>query len=204
MTGRRAPARSSRSGPEGVTEVWTRESIDFPNGLAVSPDGRELWVLESTPGRLVRFAIRPDGTAGSREVLVELPGTVPDGIAFAADGSVVIACYRPDVVLRWRADLGVQILAADSEGTALAAPTNCVFYGPDLASIAVPNLGRWHVTRFTRARAIRRSAVLPHGCATRRVTTQEGSTMGEFDGRSVLVTGGALGIGRGHRADLRP
>ena len=134
--------------PGGATETWTRESIDFPNGLAVSPDGREVWVLESTPGRLVRFAVRADGTAGSREVLVELPGTVPDGIAFATDGSVVIACYRPDVVLRWRADTGVEVLAGDPEGTALAAPTNCVFYGPDLATIAVPNLGRWHVTRF--------------------------------------------------------
>lgn len=134
--------------PGQGTEVWTRESMDFPNGLAVSPDGAELWVLESTPGRLVRFAIGADGQAGRREVLVELPGTVPDGISFATDGSVVIACYRPDAVLRWRADLGVQLLAHDPEGTALAAPTNCVFYGPGLESIAVPNIGRWHVTRF--------------------------------------------------------
>jgi gluconolactonase len=140
------PGDAVRAG--GATEIWTRESRDFPNGLAVSPDGRELWVLESTPGRLVRFAIRPDGTAGGREVLVDLPRTVPDGIAFATDGSVVIACYRPDVVLRWRADIGVQVLASDPEGTALAGPTNCVFYGPGRATIAVPNIGRWHVTRF--------------------------------------------------------
>ena len=39
-------------------------------------------------------------------------------------------------------------MAGDPEGTALAAPTNCVFYGPGLATIAVPNIGRWHVTRF--------------------------------------------------------
>lgn len=134
--------------PGGRTEIWTRESLDFPNGLAVAPDGRALWVLESTPGCLVRFAIRPDGTAGGREVLIELPGTVPDGLAFATDGSVVIACYRPDVVFRWRVDLGVQIVAEDPEGTALAGPTNCAFYGPGLATIAVPNIGRWHVTRF--------------------------------------------------------
>ena len=134
--------------PDGETRIWARESVDFPNGLAVSPDGRELWVLESTPGRLVRFAIRADGRAGELEVLVELPGTVPDGIAFATDGSVVIACYRPDVVLRWRADIGVQVLVHDPEGTAIAAPTNCVFYGPGLDRIAVPNIGRWHVTGF--------------------------------------------------------
>jgi sugar lactone lactonase YvrE len=107
-----------------------------------------LWVLESTPGRLVRIPILADGSAGPREVLVDLPETVPDGIAFASDGSVVIACYRPDAVLRWRADLGIELLAHDPEGTELAAPTNCVFHGPDRSQIAVPNIGRWHVTTF--------------------------------------------------------
>lgn len=133
----------------GRASVWTSESLDFPNGLAVSPDGSELWVLESTPGRLVRYAIRGDGSAGPRQVVVDLPGTVPDGVAFATDGSVVIACYRPDVVLRWSASAGVEVLAIDPEGVHLAAPTNCVFSGPDLATIVVPNIGRWHVTRFS-------------------------------------------------------
>lgn len=134
--------------PSGLTQVWSRSTLDFPNGLAVSPDGRELWILESTPGRLVRLRIEDDGSAGPREVLAELPDTVPDGLAFAADGSVVIACYRPDAVLRWRADLGIEVLAHDPEGTALAAPTNCVFHGPGLSQIAVPNIGRWHITNF--------------------------------------------------------
>jgi gluconolactonase len=134
--------------PDGHTEMFTTESVDFPNGLAVSSDGRELWVLESTPGRLVRFAIGADGRAGPLRVVEEFPGTVPDGIAFAIDGSAVIACYRPDIVFRWRPDGPPELLAADPEGTAIAAPTNAAFYGPDLASIAVPNIGRWHVTTF--------------------------------------------------------
>ena len=134
--------------PDGRTELFSTESIDFPNGLAVSPDGRELWVLESTPGRLVRFDTGRDGRAGTRRVVAEFPGTVPDGIAFAADGSAVIACYRPDIVFRWRPDGPPELLAADPEGTALAAPTNAAFFGPDLGSIAVPNIGRWHVTTF--------------------------------------------------------
>ncbi len=134
--------------PDGSTTLFSGESVDFPNGLAVSPDGKELWVVESTPGRLVRFAIKGDGTAGPREVVAELPGTVPDGIAFATDGSAVIACYRPDIVFRWRPDGPPELLAADPEGTAIAAPTNAAFFGPDLAFIAVPNIGRWHVTTF--------------------------------------------------------
>jgi gluconolactonase len=116
--------------------------------LALTPDGRELWVLESTPGRLVAFDIAMDGSAGPRRVLVELPGTVPDGLAFTADGSVVIACYRPDRIYRWSARHGLEILGDDPEGTVLAAPTNVAFTGPDLDTILVPNIGRWHVTRF--------------------------------------------------------
>jgi len=130
----------------GRTSLWSTDSIDFPNGCAVSPDGESLWVLESTPGRLVRIPILNDGSAGQREILVDLPGTVPDGITFATDGSVVIACYRPDVVLRWRSDLGVEVLASDPEGTVVAGPTNCVFYGPGLSRIAFPNIGRWHIS----------------------------------------------------------
>lgn len=132
----------------GETRLWTDETVDFPNGLAVTPDGAELWVLESTPGRLVAFDIRPDGRAGPRRLLAELPGTVPDGIAFATDGSILIACYRPDMVLCWHAGEGLQVVGEDPEGTILAAPTNCAFVGPELDTILVPNIGRWHVTRF--------------------------------------------------------
>ncbi len=130
------------------TRVWSLGSRDVPHGLAVTPDGREVWVLESTPGALVAYDILPGGEAGRRRVVVDLAGNVPDGIAFAVDGSVVIACYRPDIVYRWRADLGLEVLAHDPEGTALAAPTNVVFTGPGRDTILVPNIGRWHVTRF--------------------------------------------------------
>lgn len=132
----------------GTAEVWTDESRDFPNGMALSPDGSTLYVAESTPGRLVQIAIRPDGTPGGRTVLADLPGIVPDGVAVAADGSLIIACYRPDVVLQWRADYGLRTVAEDPEGTVLAAPTNAVFVGPNLDVIVVPNIGRWHLTRI--------------------------------------------------------
>lgn len=129
------------------TSVWA-ECPDFPNGLAVAPDGSAVWVLESTPGCLVAYDILPDGSAGPRRVIVELPGTVPDGLAFAADGSVLIACYRPDVVYRWSPSTGLETVVEDPEGTVIAAPTNVVFAGPDRDQVLVPNIGRWHVSRF--------------------------------------------------------
>lgn len=135
-------------GAGGEPAVWSRESRDFPNGVAFTPDASELWVLESTPPRLVAIPVEADGSAGPRRVVAELPGTVPDGLAFAEDGSVLIACYRPDVVLRWHPDSGLGVLAEDPEGTALAAPTNLIFVGSERRTVVVPNIGRWHLTSF--------------------------------------------------------
>ena len=137
-----------RVDPEGVTEVWSRESCDFPNGMCVSADGETLFVLESTPPALVSLAIHPDGSAGPRQVITTLPDTVPDGVALTTDGRFVIACYRPDAIYLVDSDGRRQLLAADPQGTALAAPTNVVFTGDDLTEMVVPNLGRWHLTRF--------------------------------------------------------
>jgi gluconolactonase len=134
--------------PSGRTELWTTESAAFPNGCAVTPDGSELWVLESNTPCLSRIAIRADGSAGKRSVVAALPGTVPDGLAFAADGSVLIACYRPDAILRWHPSSGLEVLAADPEGAVLAAPTNIAFFGPKLELAAVPNIAARFVTIF--------------------------------------------------------
>jgi gluconolactonase len=133
--------------PGGRTEVWTRESCDFPNGLAVAPDNSRLYVVESNPGRIVEIPIAPDGSASARRVLCELGRVVPDGVAVADDGSLVVACYRPDTIYRWHPDDGLTVLAHDPQGVVIAAPTNVAFTGDDLEMLVVPNLGRWHLTR---------------------------------------------------------
>jgi hypothetical protein len=42
----------------------------------------------------------------------------------------------------------LRTIAHDPKGTALAAPTNVAFTGPDLDVMVVPNIGRWHLTRI--------------------------------------------------------
>jgi gluconolactonase len=132
----------------GAPEVWSRESRNFPNGLALAADMSHLYVLESYPSALVKIEILPDGSAGPRTVLCELALAVPDGVAVAEDGSLFIACYRPDTIYRWHSDRGLAVFAEDPRGTILAAPTNIVFTGPARDSLVVPNLGRWHLTRL--------------------------------------------------------
>jgi gluconolactonase len=137
-----------RIAPGREPEVWTEASRNFPNGLALPPDGSRLYVLESLPGALVEVAIRPDGSAGERTLLCDLDPAVPDGVSLTEDGAFYIACYRPDAVLRWHGDEGLSVVAEDPRGTVLAAPTNIVFTGPERDVVVVPNIGRWHLTRF--------------------------------------------------------
>ncbi len=133
--------------PGGRAEVWSTASVAFPNGCCLSADGRKLIVAESVPAAIVEIDINPEGSAGARRVLCDLGVAVPDGVAATTDGGIAIACYRPDAIYHWHPQSGLRTLAADPRGTVLAAPTNVVFTGPDLATLVVPNLGRWHLSR---------------------------------------------------------
>jgi sugar lactone lactonase YvrE len=60
--------------------------IDFPNGMAISPDNRTLIISESFAGRLTAFDIDADGGLSNRRVFAENLG--PDGICLDAEGAV--------------------------------------------------------------------------------------------------------------------
>lgn len=134
--------------PDGSSAIWTDEACRFPNGLAVTPEGDAVYVIESNPlPRICRFEINKDGSAGERFVVVEFPADQwPDGMAIAADGSLIISCYRPDRIYLWKEGVGLSVLAEDPLAVILAAPTNVAFYGSKLDRLLSTNLGRWHLT----------------------------------------------------------
>ncbi|MGW0250397.1 SMP-30/gluconolactonase/LRE family protein [Nocardia goodfellowii] len=70
------------------------DDLAFPNGLAITPDGRTLVVAESYADQLTAFDIGSDGTLGNRRVWAKTPGDHPDGICFDAEGHL------------WYADVG--------------------------------------------------------------------------------------------------
>jgi sugar lactone lactonase YvrE len=51
----------------------------IPNGIALSPDERFLYVNARGPNRVMRFAIEADGSLGPAMKLIDLPGS-PDGM----------------------------------------------------------------------------------------------------------------------------
>jgi len=132
--------------PDGRTSVIDTQCAQFPNGCAVSPDGADLYVAMSlNPPRIVRIPIADGQKSGPVETVVQLPHTVPDGLAFCSDGSLLVACYRPDTIFRILPDGNVTVVMDDYEGTILGAPTNVCFGGPDLSVLFWANLGRWHI-----------------------------------------------------------
>jgi sugar lactone lactonase YvrE len=78
--------------PDGTTRV-VAEDLQFPNGMAITPDGATLLVSESFAGRITAFDIAPDGGLRDRRVWAE--GVAPDGICVDADGAVW--CGAPDI-----------------------------------------------------------------------------------------------------------
>src|ERR671919_449850 len=80
------------------------DDLAFPNGMAITADGRTLIVAESYAERLTAFDIGEDGGLGSRRVWAETPGDHPDGVCMDAEGAV------------WYADVGNQHCVRVREG----------------------------------------------------------------------------------------
>jgi gluconolactonase len=130
--------------PDGVSAIWDTQAAGFTNGMCLAPDGRALIVVESTPPLISRIPILDDGSAGTREVIVELPRTVPDGVAFDAEGALYISLYNPNIIYRYHGGR-LEALYDDWEQYILVAPTNIAFGGADMKTLLIANLCGWHL-----------------------------------------------------------
>jgi gluconolactonase len=131
--------------PGGGAELLRDDVSDFPNGLALSADGRWLYVVASQLPGVVRVELRNGISLGEPETVVELPGTVPDGLAFDVQGNLYISCYQPNRILRLAPDGALATLVEDPQGIVLFAPTNLAFCGADLHTLCVANLAARHL-----------------------------------------------------------
>ena len=77
----------------GQAPTLMAEDLQFPNGLAISPDGANLFLAETLAQRISVFNIQRDGRLGSRQILAELDGQ-PDGLCLDADGALWVALLR--------------------------------------------------------------------------------------------------------------
>jgi gluconolactonase len=133
------------------------DDLRRPNGVALSPDERTLYVANTAGEYLLAFALRPDGSVGERRDFAKLAGfrETASGPTSGADGIVVDRDGRVYVAT----SAGVEIFAAD--GTALGVialprqPQNLAFGGRDRAALYV--VGRGSVYRIpTQTRGVDR------------------------------------------------
>jgi gluconolactonase len=144
-------ARSSgcivRFDASGRGKVFLEGPQPFPNGMAMSADGRYLFIAQSHADNVLQVEIKPDGSAGHREVYVSGMERIPDGLAFDTAGNLYVSCYASDNIYRVSPKREVTLLAYDRAGTAIARPTNIAFGGPQRDELYIANLGRWHIGR---------------------------------------------------------
>lgn len=72
--------------PDGTARV-VADDLAFPNGMAVTADGRTLVVADSYRSQLVAFDIADDGSLSGRRVWADLGTDNPDGICLDAEGA---------------------------------------------------------------------------------------------------------------------
>jgi gluconolactonase len=77
------------------------DDLHYANGLVMSADGARLYVNESEAGRVISFAVAPDGSLSDRRLFVRVAmvdegsgaGAYPDGIKLGPDGNLWIGQY---------------------------------------------------------------------------------------------------------------
>ncbi len=135
--------------PDSTTRVLSATASAFTNGLCVSADGRTLYVVESTLPGISALTINEDGSVSDYRVLVELPGTVPDGLALDTEGRLYIGCWVPDAILVLAPEGKVETVVYDPERQMLNATTNIAFGGPGMRELYFANYGERHIGRLT-------------------------------------------------------
>jgi len=122
----------------GDASVVPGERLFYANGMAIRKDGT-LFVIDTfVQPRVVTIG------EGRVETYVELPGTVPDGLAFDDQGGLLISCFQPNRLLRVEPDGGeARVVIDDWTGQQLLSPTNIAFFGPQHKSLACASLLGW-------------------------------------------------------------
>ena len=109
--------------------------LAYPNGLAVTPDQKQLCLAESAHNRVLIYDLAPDGRLSNRRVLIDFlqksagdisgEDIVPDGMVFDAAGRLFVATWTGGVINVVELPSGKLLRQYDAGGKR---STNCHFH----------------------------------------------------------------------------
>jgi gluconolactonase len=113
--------------PEGKISLVAK--MARPNGVALTPDGKTLYVADTQQRKIMAYDLDAQGNASRERVFIEGIDGGPDGLRVAANGNLYIACrgiaiYTPDAKL-------VKMIEFPET------PANCAFGDSDLRTLYV-------------------------------------------------------------------
>ncbi|MCY4036078.1 MAG: SMP-30/gluconolactonase/LRE family protein [bacterium] len=85
--------------PDGAAEAAAGD-LAFPNGAVITPDGAAYIVGESFASQFTAFDFGPDGRLENRRLWAAVPGTIPDGCCYDAEGGIWYADAAGRAALR--------------------------------------------------------------------------------------------------------
>jgi gluconolactonase len=113
---------------KGELEVIARPK-GRPNGIALAPDGRTLYVDNSDEKNVRAYDLDKNGAASNERTLISGIDGVPDGICVDEKGDLYVAANQ------------LQVYSPDGKALGMIpleeTPSNCTFGDPDLGSLYV-------------------------------------------------------------------
>lgn len=132
-----------RSNAGALTAEWRGARTSRPNGIALSPDERTLYVTDTADGRVRAFDVGADGALTNERTLATTSGN-PDGMTVDRDGNLFVTTQT-----------GVQVFAPSGRlwGTIAVAmqPANCAFGDADARTLYITARTALYRVRLARA-----------------------------------------------------
>ncbi|HEV7452705.1 MAG TPA: SMP-30/gluconolactonase/LRE family protein [Pseudonocardiaceae bacterium] len=117
-----------RVDPAGTLHLESRD-MNRPNGVALSPDEKTLYVADTEEGLVRKFPVRPDGSVGPPAIFVPSTGG-GDGMAMDDGGNLYVTT-----------NAGVQVYKPDGMAWGTISvpevPANCTFGGADRKTLYI-------------------------------------------------------------------
>jgi gluconolactonase len=114
--------------PQGKLSLISAR-LSRPNGVALSSDGRTLYVADSQERKILAYDLDGEGNTSRERVFISDIDGSPDGLRVAENGNVYIACR------------GIAIYTPGGKFVRMIEfpepPANCAFGGPDLRTLYV-------------------------------------------------------------------